>query len=76
MLYPTQMGSVIVYDPRSELYTYSIDPIKSIKEVLADTASGEAPLYGGTGFIPGSQKVSSDKDEKGFHCLFDTFMGL
>ncbi|KAL5267796.1 hypothetical protein ACHWQZ_G004742 [Mnemiopsis leidyi] len=52
-----EVGSVIIYEPGTEVYSYSIDHEKSIKSSVEDFIKNKATLYGGTGFLAGTKKV-------------------
>ena len=49
---------MIVYEPGTEVYSYSNDPKKSIKSSVEEHTSNKAPLYGGTGVLAGTKKVN------------------
>ena len=53
-----QVGSIIVYEPGTEIYSYSSDPDKPIKESVEEFTNTKTQLYGGTGFLAGTKKVT------------------
>jgi len=52
-----EVGSIIVYEPGTEIYSYSSDPDKPIKESVEEFTNTKTQLYGGTGFLAGTKKV-------------------